>query len=693
MRSIASLLLLASLLCTAQTSDPVFRSGSNEVLLDLIIRDKKGALVRDLQPGDLEVVEDGVKQSVRYMRYLDGAQPFEAAAEAGGTVKPVDPEKQIRLVSLVFERFASDARVLARQAMADYLKNGVEQNTFYAVFVLDQRLILQQNFTRDMAKIREAIEKATGGAETNRFGVGVGAQNEIGARTVAEVTSPNQVDSGSFAAAAMQRVVASMQDYVDSTASAQQGANQIDSLRGMIAAQRVLPGRKTAVFFSTGITRSQANDQLYRTLLSEANRANFTFYTIDARGLLTNSQMDGTRSGLQRSTWGAGTGLRNDGAGLAGIGASDAAIDSTMKNTQENLNDLAKSTGGFMISDTNDFRAPMARIRDEVRSYYELTYATQNTNWDGRFRAITVKALRPGLVVQARNGYFALPPELLMSLGGRLNTWEMPLLKAVGTQPLPRELDYRATAIPFQRDGEETAVSVAFEVPTSQLLLVEDKQAKQARVYATFLALVKDSNGAVVKKLSREVPFGVPLDKAPLLKEAPMIYSEVVKLPAGRYTLETSAMDMESKKVSAKRAVLNVSVTTDLRASAPVLVRRIDPKASNNAQDPWQFDGGRVTPNLFQSVKSGKDAELSLYFVVYPTANEAAKPELTLQLVQEDKLLAQAPLELPAADAQGRIPFIATLPAAALSPGMYEVRLLLKQAERRATQRAIVTVE
>ena len=44
---------------------PVIRAGTEEVLLDVIVRDKKGRPIHDLEADDIEVYEDGARQSTR----------------------------------------------------------------------------------------------------------------------------------------------------------------------------------------------------------------------------------------------------------------------------------------------------------------------------------------------------------------------------------------------------------------------------------------------------------------------------------------------------------------------------------------------------------------------------------------------------------------------------------------------------
>ena len=64
---LALILIISSplnLLCLAQQREQKVVVGTNEVQLDVVVKDKKGRPVKDLKPGDFEVFEDGVKQPI-----------------------------------------------------------------------------------------------------------------------------------------------------------------------------------------------------------------------------------------------------------------------------------------------------------------------------------------------------------------------------------------------------------------------------------------------------------------------------------------------------------------------------------------------------------------------------------------------------------------------------------------------------
>ena len=47
---------------------PVFRSSVNLVLVDVVVRDRNGAVVKGLTADDFELLEDGVRQQIRHVR-------------------------------------------------------------------------------------------------------------------------------------------------------------------------------------------------------------------------------------------------------------------------------------------------------------------------------------------------------------------------------------------------------------------------------------------------------------------------------------------------------------------------------------------------------------------------------------------------------------------------------------------------
>jgi VWFA-related protein len=124
------------------------------------------------------------------------------------------------------------------------------------------------------------------------------------------------------------------------------------------------------------------NERRFPMLLNRANRANVSFYPIDARGLQ-----------VFDSPVSANVPLHLDIAQL--------------NRRLESVRTLALNSDGVAIVDTNAIDKSLERIIQDVGVYYLLGYYSTNTKLDGKFRKLTVRVKRPEATVRARPGYLA----------------------------------------------------------------------------------------------------------------------------------------------------------------------------------------------------------------------------------------------------------------------------------------------
>ncbi len=119
-------------------------------------------------------------------------------------------------------------------------------------------------------------------------------------------------------------------------------------------------------------------------LLQRANRANVSFYPLDARGLVVFDEPIGPGQPPPPSV--------------------DAA---RLSARHSNLRALAENTDGYAIVNTNAIDRGLQRMVQDTGAYYLLGYYSTNTRLDGRFRKLTVRVKREGLDVRSRPGYLA----------------------------------------------------------------------------------------------------------------------------------------------------------------------------------------------------------------------------------------------------------------------------------------------
>jgi hypothetical protein len=92
-------------------------------------------------------------------------------------------------------------------------------------------------------------------------------------------------------------------------------------------------------------------------------------------------------------------------------------------------------------------------------------------------------------------------------------------------------------------------------------------------------------------------------------------------------------------------------------------------------------------------VKKVPNAVLRLFFTVYRDAAISAAPAVEIEFLQSGKVLTKVPMQLPAADAQGRIPYLMTIPAESIPSGSYEVRATARQAASAASSSTMIVIE
>src|SRR5580704_3336836 len=147
MQRTLALLLLAAGIAPAQEKTAIQTAGE-EVLVDVVVRDKKGHAVTSLPQGSFTVTDEGAPRPISSFRLIKGTEVFSSAGgAAAGTPQKLDPLRQIRLVTLIFDRLDQGERFATRRAAQDLLQTDLPRNVYMAVFALGNELQTVQDFT------------------------------------------------------------------------------------------------------------------------------------------------------------------------------------------------------------------------------------------------------------------------------------------------------------------------------------------------------------------------------------------------------------------------------------------------------------------------------------------------------------------------------------------------------------------
>src|SRR5215469_7436701 len=702
---------------SSQAASPTVRSTTQEVVLDMVFRDKKGRAIHDIRPEELHVLEDGVEQKVTSFHLVEGkSAELSGAAKtpAGAGSLLLDPMQEVRLVTLVFEGLDQDGKRFFRQALKDILEMAPEQNLYFSILMVDQGLHVIQPFTTDHAALLKSMDKSMMWSFTQYVNHSAEVKQEL-QQVLSEGEPQLQGGSGGGPSQAqiqgsvnyrMARMQYDMLQASEAAVRQYQARASLDALMGLVRAQAQLPGRKTILYFNSSFLIPEAVKEQYSNLISTANRGNVSFYTVDPKGLvaLSDSKMSQTAAVTSSSADEARDQLSGamresrDQQLRGGVGPVSTAQARAAENAESALRanpllwlrDLAQQTGGVTIAETNDYRAPLRRAMEEVRTYYEASYAPHITVYDGKFRKISIRVDRPDVVVHTRSGYFALPQ---IKGGQQLYAYEMPLLNALNAPAAPHDVDFQVGAQRFNDRGPKVEYMVTLEAPLKGLTFTPQPDQKSG-VDAALLAVLKNSNGEIVEKFSKDFAVEVALDKVTAYKEGNLVQTFRTDLLPGAYTLEAVVMDRSDNKTGVKKTAVTVSdPSSKLSVSDVVVVRRTEALKDNQILDAFYFPGGKVVPTLTNTLKGGPGNILSFYFAVYPDRTVKDAPKLTMSFYKEGQYLGAAEAPLPEAQKDGRIPYIANLPADKFTPGAYEIRIGVTQGSLKAEEKVAFQVD
>ncbi|MGA2183422.1 MAG: VWA domain-containing protein [Bryobacteraceae bacterium] len=666
-------------LSAAETQQPgesgaVIRATVTEVALDLVVRDNRGRVVRNLQPSDIEVYENGVRQQVRSLRLIAGREAGQAAksgANVPGAPAPFALLRAVNLVCLVFHDMNPATRKYTLEAAREFVKNPFPPDTYVGVFSLASGLTPLVGFTNNRDELMQAAANAFVGRQVDFASSATAVLNAGGGAINARAVTGADVETGGAANARRADLANSRRQFIGI-----EGARGMDQMKEMIQMLGQLPGRKSVLLLSPGLAVTGDPDK-FKAIVDAANRADITVYAIDTNGMTENSSV------LASSTLLGGA--AGPSAGPGGMGPDDSLHDAVRtSNAQAPLRALAEGTGGFLAANTNDLRKSFERIVGDVDTHYEVIYHPANATFDGRFRKIEVKVTRAGLNVDSRPGYFALPDAGIAPPA----PYETAALTALGSESKPRVFDFQAAAYQFRPEGAATQYTLAFEVPAANLTATALTQAKKQRLHVALLALVKDANGQVVDKISQDFPFEFPENQMPAVRADAIRYSRPVKLAPGHYSMETAIVDRESNRTTTDTIEFDNPAHKGLGMSSILLVQSVQPlTAKADPADPLEFEHKRVSPELVTDLKPG--AQPYVYFVVYPDKANAEKPSIQVEVLNNGKSLAKQTTTLPAADATGAIPMVVIAPR---QPGRCELKITAMQGGESVERRLAYTV-
>jgi VWFA-related protein len=723
MKKFAVLFLTVVLVAPARAQDPSkpvrqdekVAVGTVEVLLDVVVKDKRGRAVTELSSADFEVLEDGVKQPIESFRLITrnsaglsgkGASPTPDTASAPVNATPAkpalktNPDVGVSVVALVFDRLSQDARKRAHDAAMSYVGGDSSLSNFVGVFEVNLSVNTLQNYTTDIGLVKKGIEKAGAMAsapfesKTIDTGSVIAAAQRDAAVQAAAAAAQSGGSVAAVGAAAADQAFEAMRARTEETFEVlqrdQQGYATTNGLMAIVNSMSRLPGRKALLFFSEGVSIPPNVQQHFRSVIHAANRANVSVYAVDAAGLRAESTLLATREEIN-----ARARQRMDGLDRVMTTAGGPLTKGLERNEdllnyspESGLTQLAQQTGGAFIGGVNDIGSKLKEIDEDLGTYYLMTYSPTNLNYDGKFRNISVKVKRPGVEALARRGYYAVPP----TGSSPMFYYEAPPLALLSGSARPKDFPLLVNSLNFPEAGRVGRTAVEVEVPTGAFTFTPDSEKKVYGSDFSIVVLIRDQSKQVVDKLSHH--YGLVGKSLDSVKKGKVLFYREISLPPGKYEVDAVAYDALGAKASVNRCVLEIPAAgeNDLRLSSVTIIQSAE-QVKEKTDSPFLVgDQLMVYPNLGEPIrKSAK--QMGFYFNVYTAKGATEAPNLNLEVLQNNKSVAKVPLKLGAPDAKGRIQYASALPLDSLNPGTYELKISVSDAKSAVSRSAAFTVE
>jgi VWFA-related protein len=433
-----------------QQPPPPFRAGTNFVHVD-VYPTVNGAIVSDLNAADFEVLEDGVAQKIETFERVDvrGFTPEEAKAEPTSTREATSMAETTngRLFVIFLDKYFVNLQGShdIRKPLVDFLDRLLGPDDMFAVM------------TPDMSAMDLSFARRTGTIEDNlrRFWYWGQRDDNIlpddpTERELQECYGDSRMPATGVNELIQRRrekkVIDALTDLTLHLRGVREGRKAVITVTGgwMLfrenkdlnppsndPTRRVSPVPRTGITTdgklttdtsveNAGYSKSKCErDRLYLSMIDDrqalydlfdlANRSNVSFYPINPIGLEASN--NGALPGEINGTGPGGAPIPADLNPPKGVKDATAPRQATpyslAEARSENLRELAASTDGLAVVDTNDLERGMKRIAADLSSYYLLGYASTNAKLDGKFRKITVRVKRAGVDVRARRGYRA----------------------------------------------------------------------------------------------------------------------------------------------------------------------------------------------------------------------------------------------------------------------------------------------
>jgi VWFA-related protein len=331
----------------ANPSTPTFRITSRLVVLDMVVVDKKGTVVKGLKRNDFQVEEAGQPQTILNFEEAGAHIPKpEITINSTADLDRLAPNAPVDIILLDEFNTRFEDMAFARYSLKKYLdKQPDKLVTPTMLIAVDlKHFTVLHDYTQNKAEILEALK--------HHF-----------------VAYPWQVHQDAWVAERYNTAFITLRRTAEAVMGHPGHKNMIWLGRGFPPTRRIMSGWSID-------TENRIHNSV-QDCVNVLRDARVTLYTIDPAGVMVDP----------------------------GVYGGDPMGDPFGGNYE--FNRMAKATGGRTLYGRNDVDAEVQTAIQDGANFYTLTYRPANPSLDPqKFRRIKVTVDRPGLSVITREGYY-----------------------------------------------------------------------------------------------------------------------------------------------------------------------------------------------------------------------------------------------------------------------------------------------
>ena len=369
--------MLPALVCAAigQHHGDQAAPSSQVVDLNVVALDSKSQPVRDLAPDEVQVLDNGKRQSLAYFRRLDSAARQRP---------PLGPNQ---------------------------FTNRSDRNLGHPVVILfDQLSQVMGDRGYTAAQLVKNLEPMENADDLYLYILTVAGQ----------IYPVHPLPSGAAAPAPAVPWTRQIRPILDNAVRAVLRTRPVDidifaridltyrALASLAARMESIPGRKNLVWLSHGVPISLSGARTYdgqpvdytpalRQLGDALDRAHVAIYPVQlsAPGMIEDSPMANASMGRGGVSAGGGNPAGvNQGSGLG---------------SEDTMQEFAGLTGG-RYKGSNDIGEAIRQARSDARTSYQVGFYTEVQPWQGKYHKLKLVSTRKGVRLQGKTGYYAWQP-------------------------------------------------------------------------------------------------------------------------------------------------------------------------------------------------------------------------------------------------------------------------------------------